>query len=42
MLGGALLVDLTQTGLIWEEGTSIKELPPSDWLEGMPIGHFLD
>lgn len=25
-----------------EEGTSVEELPPSKWLEGMSVGPFLD
>lgn len=25
-----------------EKGTSVEELPPSKWLEGMCGGHFLD
>lgn len=31
----------TNPRLIWGEGISVEELPPSDWLVGMPLGIFL-
>lgn len=27
---------------IHDEGVSVKELPPSEWLVGMSVGQFLD
>jgi hypothetical protein len=27
---------------MWEEGTSIEELPPLGWHVGTSVGHFLD
>lgn len=29
------VVNLTQTRVIWEEGTSVEELSPSNWPTGM-------
>lgn len=36
------LVNLTQAGVIWEEGTSIEKMPPPGWPVGKSVGHFLD
>ena len=35
-------VSLTQAGVIWEDGTSIEKMSPSDWPVGRSMGHFLD
>lgn len=32
-----IYVNLTQTGVTWEEGISIEKMPISDW----PVVHFL-
>lgn len=43
-LQGALLLrfsQLTEPRVIWEEGTSIKKILPSDWSVGMSLRHFL-
>jgi len=37
-----ILVNLTQTRVAWEEGTSVEALPPSAWSAGMSLGTFLD
>lgn len=41
MLVGCV-VNLTQSGVVREEGTLFKELPPSDWSEDNTVGHFLN
>jgi hypothetical protein len=33
--------NLSQTGVLWEEGTSIEKLPSSNSNEVMSLGHFL-
>jgi hypothetical protein len=40
MPGLVIFVSLTQTGVPWEKGTSIEEVPPSDWLESISVRHF--
>lgn len=42
LVGYFVFANLTQTGFIWEEGTSTKIMPPSDWPAGQPMGNFLD
>lgn len=37
-----VLINLTQAGVIWEEVTLFKYLPPSDWLMAVLVGYFLD
>lgn len=32
---------VTQTRVILEEGTLNEDSSPSEWLAGMPMGHFL-
>lgn len=34
--------NLTKTAVTYEEGTSVVELPLSDWSVGKSGGHFLD
>lgn len=34
-------VNLTQTEVIWEEETSVKDLSPTDWRVGIYVGYFL-
>lgn len=36
---GYLFVNLRQTGVIWEERTSIKKLPCLDWMV-LPLGRW--
>lgn len=36
----AVFVNLTQTRVTREQGTSIKELPQSDYFVGMSVGAF--
>lgn len=31
---GYIFVNLIQDSVVWEEGTSVKKMPPSDW----PVG----
>jgi hypothetical protein len=33
-------VNLTQTEIIWKEGGSVKELPPSYWPVDKSVGYF--
>lgn len=35
-----VFVNLTQTGVSWEEGILCEELSPSDWSMGIFVGHF--
>lgn len=30
-----------QTRAIWEEGTAVEKMPPSEWPLGKPVLHFL-
>jgi hypothetical protein len=34
-LCGLVFVSLTQTRVIWEEGITVEEFPPSDWHTGI-------
>lgn len=36
-----VFVNLTPTRVTWEEGATVEELPPSDWLMGKPEDIFL-
>lgn len=35
-------VNLSQTRVAWEDGTSVEKLPPSVWPVGMSTEHFLN
>lgn len=37
-----VFVNLTETRVIWEEDTSIRELDPSDWTLEMLVGCFFN
>jgi hypothetical protein len=37
-----LAFNLTQTGVIWKEGTSIEEFPPLSWPVGKSMDAFFD
>lgn len=39
---GQDFVNLIQASVLCEEGMSIEESPPSDWLVGKSVVHFLD
>lgn len=34
------IVNLTQARAIWEGGTSVEKMPPSDWSVGKTVGLF--
>lgn len=36
------IVNLTQVRVTWGEGTSVEEMPQSDWLVGVSMRHCLD
>lgn len=35
-----LFVNLTHDRVIWEEGTLVHKMPPSEWPVGKYVGHF--
>lgn len=37
-----LLLLWTQARVVWKEGITTVGLPPSDWLIGRPVAHFID
>lgn len=37
-----VFINLTQAGVIVEEGTMTEKGPPTDWAVGKPVGHCLD
>lgn len=35
-------VNLAAARVVWEDGTYMEKMPPSEWLGGKSVGHFLD